>query len=207
MQCLMKINHAVPDKNLAPLNVDIKAAKLVCFAREDKQPIKDYLWMLAKHKAPYAGDIQYQDNLSIAYLDDTLNLVSVLSGRNNLMLAPQYHQLESKAAFEQRVQTLLADFNCLDVADNLPAFMNNLEKRLLLILRGLMLLPQIFFMVKPFHGLEQVDYKVLNDCLLKLVLDRGITVVTCDTPLKFIEDNAQLVVSYQQGQFKYNTSI
>ncbi len=199
---LIESLKAQPHADWAALSCELPKASFICFQTDENIKLKSYLQMLARIESVNSGKISYLDNIKLGYLDETINLVSVLSGFNNLILAANYHQLNSPELILQQAEELLVDFNCLAIKDSLPAFMSAFEQRLLLILRALMLSPDILFIAKPFHGLDYCDYSRLHDCLVKLVTERNISLVCCDYEPEFIEKNTNMMIHYQQQTFK-----
>jgi ABC-type multidrug transport system ATPase subunit len=158
--------------------------------------------MLAQQKVARSGSITYPQALKIAYLDSSIQLLSILSGFNNLKLAAEYHQTKNKKQIHRRALQLLEYFQCMHVRYKLPAFMSTLEHRLLLIARALMLEPDILFIDKPFQGLDMQEHNVLGDLLMAITADMQITVVSSAISLAFMKKAAQHII-YCDGQAFY----
>ncbi|NOR68649.1 MAG: hypothetical protein GQ532_02945 [Methylomarinum sp.] len=191
---LIQINEAVPSESYPVLNCSIQMASFVCFKTYQRVGLNVYLQMLAKQIAPFSGTIDYAKPLSIAYIDEEIQLISTLSGLDNLKLAAKYHQLETMKCIDKRAEQLLKQFNCQRVANKLPAFMSNLEKRLLLIARALMLNPDVLFIEKPFQGLNRYEHNILGDHLISLLSELKITIICSDTTLGFTKKAAQQII-------------
>ena len=191
---LIHVHDAVPVLSYPVLNCSIPKAAFICFKSYQLVGLDVYFKMLAKHTTPVSGTIDYPKPLTIAYVDEKIQLISSLSGLNNLKLAAEYHQLDTIDHINERAEQLLAQFNCSHVSQELPAFMTKLEKILLLIARALMPEPDILFIEKPFIGLNMHEHNILGDHLISLVKDMKLTVVSSDTSLAFIKKAAQNII-------------
>ena len=202
---LIHAHEAVPVLSYPVLNCSIPAAAFVCFKSHHLVELNVYLTMLAKHKLPVSGTIDYPRPLTIAYVDEKIQLISSLSGLDNIKLVAEYHQLDTIKQINERAEQLLAQFNCSHASHELPAFMTNLEKVLLLIARALISGPDILFIEKPFDGLNMHEHTILGDHLISLVTDSKLTVVSSDTTLAFIKKAAQNIF-YCDGKkfYTYN---
>ena len=191
---LIQAHEAVPVLSYPALNCSIPMATFVCCNSYKLVQLNVYLKMLAKHKPPVSGIIDYPKPLTIAYVDEDIQLISSLSGLNNLKLVAEYHQLDTIKHINERAERLLEQFNCSHVSHELPAFMTNLERVLLLIARALVSKPDILFIEKPFNGLNMHEHNILGKHLISLVTDMKLTVVSSDTTLAFIKKAAQNII-------------
>ncbi len=191
---LIHAHEAIPVLSYPVLNCLIPVAAFVCFKSYQSVELSVYLQMLAKHKPPVAGAINYPKPLTIAYVDENIQLISSLSGLDNLKLVAEYHQLDTTKHINERAEQLLVKFNCSHIGHELPAFMSNLEKVLVLIARALISRPDILFIEKPFYGLNLHEHNILADHLISLVTDMKLTVVSNDTSLSFIKKAAQNII-------------
>ncbi len=202
---LIQVDEAVPAPLYPALNCTIPAASFICFKSNQRFKLELYLQMLAQHKPPDSGKVDYVKPLNIAYIDENIQLISSLSGLSNLKLAAEYHQLGSSQQISKRAEELLVQFNCLSVSHKLPAFMTNLEKRLLLIARSLMLTPTILLIEKPFQGLEVNEVTLLGNHLISLAVDSKITIISTSMTLDFIKKAAQKIIFfYDREIYLYN---
>ena len=200
---LIHAHEAIPVLSYPVLNCSIPKAAFVCFKSYQLVGLDPYFQMLAKHKSPVSGTIDYPRPLTIAYIDEKIQLISSLSGFKNLKLAAEYHQLDTIKHINERAEQLLAQFNCSHISHELPAFMTNLEKVLLLIARALMPEPDILFIEKPFLGLDMHEHNILADHLISLVTDMKLTVVSSDTTLAFTKKAAQQIIYCDDNEFYY----
>ncbi|MCK4841384.1 MAG: hypothetical protein KAT04_05820 [Methylococcales bacterium] len=202
---LIHAHDAVPDTHYPAINCTIPSSSFICIKSRQLIELDIYLQMLAKQHLPISGTIDYKDSLAIAYVDEKIQLISSLSGINNLQLAAEYHQFGNPEQISKRAQELLFRFNCLPVGKKLPAFMTNLEKLSLLIARALMLEPDVLFIGKPFQGLNMQEHDILGDHLISLVTDMNITVVSSDTTMAFTKKAAQQIIYCDDNAFySYN---
>lgn len=198
---LIQAHEAVPISSYPALNCAIPKAAFVCFKSYQLVELDVYLKMLAKHKSPISGTIDYPKSLTIAYVDEKIQLVSSLSGLNNLKLVAEYHQLDSTQHINDRAEQLLLQFNCSHVSNKLPAYMTNLEKLLLLIARSLMPEPDILLIERPFQGLNLHEHNILGDFLISLVNKMKLTVISSDTTLAFTKKAAKQIIYCDDKEF------
>lgn len=203
---LIHAHEAIPALSYPALNCTLYAATFNCFKSHHLAEFNLYLKMLASLNPPLSGGIDYPKPLSIAYVDENIQLISALSGLCNLKLAAEYHQLETVECINERAEQLLVQFDCTHINQKLPAFMTHLEKRLLLIARSLMLNPDILFIENPFQGLGMKESNILGDHLISLVNDAKIAVVSSFTTLAFIKKAAQnIIFADDKAFYSYNT--
>lgn len=202
---LIQSDNATPCATSPALSCQLFSSSFICFKSAPLADLSIYLQMLAKHKPPVSGKIDYQPDLKLAYIDENIQLLSILPGLNNLKLAAEYHQLGTSQQIEERAEHLLTRFNCRHIRLQLPAFMNALEKRLMLIARALMLQPDILFIEKPFQGLNMYEHNILGEHLMAVVNDLKITVISGYTTLAFMKKaDPQILYCDNQVFYVYN---
>ncbi len=205
---LIQAHQAIPEQLLVqtppPLSCSIPAATFVC-CKSYHLELMPYMQMLAQQQPAGSGRIDYPQALNIAYLDADIQLLSILSGLNNLKLAAEYHQTHTKQHIHQQALQLLEYFQCTQVCHKLPAFMSTLEHRLLLIARALMLEPDILFIDKPFQGLDMYEHDILGTHLINISRELHITVVSSAVSLAFMKKSAQhIIYCDNQAFYAYN---
>ena len=205
---LIQAISAVPCFDLlplkAPLSCEINAASLVCLLGERFSVINVYMQMLAGAIEPYAGAINYLDSLlnnsdknncpSIAYLYNNSALLSVLNGIDNVKVPALYHQLESTKQIDKEVDALLGELEYGANHQLLPAFMDTLQKRHLLIVRAIILKPKILCIENPFSGLDREQARIFGGYLSSLVRNKNITVITSNATLDFVRNYADQMI-------------
>lgn len=216
-QPLIRTVAAIPtDKEktaLIPLTCEINSASLVCFLGQRFSILNIYLRMLAGLTDPQAGEIEHfvseqttpahSHFPSIAYLNYNSTLLSILSGFENVLVPALYHQLGTRQEIEQQAQTLLSELNYNANHKLLPTFMSMLQRKHLLIVRALMLKPQILFIENPFAGLELEETAILGHYLSELVKNKNITIVTSNANLDFVEYYAHHIIYATEHEFQF----
>ncbi len=205
---LIRTHKAIPEElssiALPSLSCTIPSATFIC-CKSYHLELTPYMQMLAQQQIAGSGSITYPQPLNIAYIDTNIQLLSILSGLNNLKLAAEYHQTYKQKQIHRRALQLLAYFQCTHVRYKLPAFMSTLEHRLLLIARALMLEPDILFIDKPFQGLDMHEHNILGDHLMTITTDMQITVVSSAVSLAFMKKAAQQIIYCDdQAFYAYN---
>ena len=121
-------------------------------------------------------------------------LLSVLNGIENLKLAARYHQIGDEKKIQQKALLLLSEIP--HEADNniLPAYMTELQRRLLAITRALMLDPQLLFVDSPFDGLGHHDRTIIARYLSDIGKNRNITLVIGSDDLYFTHSLADQII-------------
>jgi ABC-type multidrug transport system ATPase subunit len=214
---LIRTVAAIPmDKEkstLIPLTCEINSASLVCFLGQRFSILNIYLRMLAGLTQPQSGEIEHfvseqttpahSHFPSIAYLNYNSTLLSILNGFENVLVPALYHQLGSRECIEQQAHALLSELNYNANHTLLPTFMSMLQRKHLLIVRALMLKPQIVFIENPFSGLELEEITILGQYLGELVKNKNITIVTSNANLDFVEQYAHHIIYAAEHDFHF----
>ncbi len=118
----------------------------------------------------------------VGYVPQALPLLSVVNGRQNLMLAARYHGVGDDAELEVRASELLQALPDVHQHDNLPAYMSERLHRLLVLARPLMLEPDLLFIENPLHGLDHADRTMVREflCWIHQRWQTGLVVSTDD---------------------------
>jgi ABC-type sulfate/molybdate transport systems ATPase subunit len=135
----------------------------------------------------------------VGYVAQDTRLLSVISGRQNLMLAARYHALDNEKALARRAAGLLDGMPDPQQHDNLPAYMAPRLRCLLKLARALMLEPALLLVENPWYGLDHADRQVVADWLLHVQRERGFALVvsTDDLACSCRADSAVLVCDGQ----------
>ena len=214
---LIQTKLAVPASNnqqaCMPLTYQISSASLVCFLGQRFRVLNIYLQMLAGLIKTRSGEIEHfvkpqitpmhSQFPGIAYLYADSSLLSTLSGIENVKLPALYHQLASRRQIDEQAQQLLNELKYAADHSILPAFMSMLQKRHLLIVRSLMLRPQVLFIENPFDGLELEEAAILGQYLAQLVKTKQITLIISHANLDFVEHYADQIVYATEQEFHF----
>ena len=177
--------------NLTGLDCSIRDDDRVMLLGPDNDMLSRYMKILAGVEPSASGtvlidgqDTSSMDNAGrrrlrsrIGYVPQAVPLLSVISGRQNMMLAARYHALADEAVLVKRANALLNDLPEASQHDNLPAYMSERLRRLLALARPLMLEPQVLFIENPLHGLDHADRAIIEAYLLSLQRDRRMALV------------------------------
>ena len=101
----------------------------------------------------------------------------------------------SKAARRERALSLLRDVELADAADKMPSEISGGMRKRVAIARAMALEPEVVFLDEPSAGLDPITSAALDDLILRLRKDRGMTfvVVTHELPSIFkIGDRAAM---------------
>lgn len=205
---LIQAVSAIPNLDLLPssasLNCKINAASLVCLLGQQFSVINAYMQMLAGINEPSSGSINYADILlnkgenndcpAIAYLYHNSALLSVLNGIDNVKVPAIYHQFAANIEIDKEAHALVGELEY--GADHLilPAFMSTLQRRHLLIVRAIILKPQVLFIENPFTSLDREQVRVFGKYIASLVKSKNITVITSNANLDFVRSYADQMI-------------
>jgi len=205
-EILIQAISAVPNSELSTLSqsltCEISAADLVCILGQRINILNACLEMLAGINEPYSGSIKYSDNLldnshdylAICYIYHNSTLLSIMNGVDNVKAPALYHHLAPKNEIDREADILLAELEYEADHRVLPAFMNMLQKRHLLIVRAIMLKPRVLFIENPFMGLDSEQALIFGNYLAELVKKKNITVITSNANLGFVQSYADQII-------------
>ena len=106
--------------------------------------------------------------------------------QNVMLPLEEFTRLKRKAR-EERARELLARVDLADAADKMPSEISGGMKKRAAIARAMALDPEILFLDEPSAGLDPITSSALDDLILKLRRDQGMTfvVVTHELPSIF----------------------
>jgi len=153
-------------------------------------------------RATVAGfDIATQGNevrrrIGLAAQDATVD--PLLTGRENLVMLGELHQLNRRAA-AARAAELLEEFSLTDAADRVSSGYSGGMRRRLDLAATLVARPQVLFLDEPTTGL---DPRARNDlwAVLDTLVDRGTTVVLTTQYLEEAERLADDIIVIDHGR-------
>ncbi len=171
---------AQPAAEDAPLDLSIGAGLTVLLANDEERLVR-YLRMVAGVMPPLRGEVtllgaapaaeEYggrELRRRVGYVTPRAPLLSVLDGVRNVMLPALYHQLVTEQAVTPKVQQLLEQMGGEYDHRALPAFMPELQQRLLLLARALILEPALLFIEQPLLGLDNRSRVRLREYILSV---------------------------------------
>lgn len=147
---------------------------------------------------PYGGA---QLRRRVGYVTPRAPLLSVLDGVRNVMLPALYHRLAPEPQVSEMCRELLDEMG--DVGDHhqLPALMSELQRRMLLIARALILQPQLLFLEQPLLGLDGAPCDRLRDYIYGAVMQRvRALVIASNDPLLVGKADQLVFISKQKNQ-------
>ena len=207
-EVLIQVISAIPDNesftSTQSLTCEISMPGLVCILGQHINILNACMEMLAGIIEPYSGSINYSDDLSksnsshnysaIAYIYHNSTLLSILNGVDNVKAPALYHHIACKNEIDKEADILLAELDYEADHKLLPAFMNTLQKRHLLIVRAIMLKPKVLFIENPFMGLDRKQVRNFGQYLAGLVNEKNITVITSNVNLDFVQSYADQII-------------
>lgn len=192
---LAHVQGALPEGERAPLDLQIGTGVTVLLANDEERLVR-YLKMVAGVIPAVCGEVTLHGvapadaeyggralRRRVGYVTPRAPLLSVLDGVRNVMLPALYHRLVTEEEVMPKVQELLEQMG--DGYDHraLPAFMPELQQRMLLLARALILEPQLLFVEQPLLGLDNRSRDRLRDFILTAVAPRvGALVVASNDP-------------------------
>lgn len=211
-EVLIQAVSAIPSCELfnlkQPLTCGIGSASLVCILGQRNNILNTYMEMLAGINEPSHGSLNYCDDLfindcsAIRYIYHNSALLSILNGVDNIKLPALYHHLGPKNEIDSDADALLAELDYQADHKILPAFMDILQKRYLLIVRAIMLKPRILFIENPFMDLDREQVRVFGKYLAGLVKEKNMTVIVSNINLDFVQSYADQIIYFRSGEIQ-----
>jgi len=163
---LAEVKGAAPERDGTPLDLCIGNGMTVLLGN-DRQRVNRYLKMVAGVVPALRGDVllfgaspTHEDHggrelrRRVGYVTPSAPLLSVLDGVRNVMLPALYHHLAPESEVMPKVQALLDEMGGEGDHHALPAFMPELQRRMLLVARALILEPRLLFVEQLLSGLD-----------------------------------------------------
>ena len=120
----------------------------------------------------------------------------------NVMLPLEEFTPMKRAERLERARSLLADVELLDAADMMPSEISGGMRKRVAIARAMALDPEVVFLDEPSAGLDPITSCALDDLILRLRKEKGMTfvVVTHELPSIFkIADRAAMFDKSRRG--------
>ncbi|MBQ3343233.1 MAG: ATP-binding cassette domain-containing protein [Kiritimatiellae bacterium] len=120
----------------------------------------------------------------------------------NVMLPLEEFTAMKKSERIERARSLLADVELLDAADMMPSEISGGMRKRVAIARAMALDPEVVFLDEPSAGLDPITSCALDDLILRLRKEKGMTfvVVTHELPSIFkIADRAAMFDKARRG--------
>ena len=120
----------------------------------------------------------------------------------NVMLPLEEFTSMKRAERLERARSLLADVELLDAADMMPSEISGGMRKRVAIARAMALDPEVVFLDEPSAGLDPITSCALDDLILRLRKEKGMTfvVVTHELPSIFkIADRAAMFDKSRRG--------
>ncbi len=164
---------------------------LVCVVGSEQERLTVYLRLLAGIVPCAAGELRLLGRPTagpgardwqllrrrVGFVTPQAPLLSIMNGLRNVMLPALYHHVAPEREVEQRARSLIDEFGHDVDHESLPAYMNDLQRHLLLIARALILEPRIVLLDRPFVGLDPAAQIVLRDYIAGAVQRRAALVL------------------------------
>lgn len=126
---------------------------------------------------------------------------------NVLLPLEEFSGLKRRAR-EEKARSLLADVELLDAAEKMPSEISGGMRKRVAIARAMALDPEVVFLDEPSAGLDPVTSSALDDLVLRLRRERGMTfvVVTHELPSIFkIADRCAMFDKARRGMIALGT--
>ncbi len=196
------------ERRTPPLDCTVSRGSITCLLGHDSEQRTAYLRALAAVDPALGGrsEILGVDGMDLsteewrelrrtaAFVTWAVPLLSVLDGFQNLLLPAQYHQVGSDREIKAEARALLGEMEYDADHGILPAYMSDLQRRLLGIARAMILHPALLFLDEPFHGLDIEARNRVCAYLTGPVRRRGVTLVVACSELPFARRFADRVI-------------
>lgn len=126
----------------------------------------------------------------------------------NVMLPLEEFSKLNRKERRERAMSLLADVELADAADKMPSEISGGMKKRVAIARAMALDPEVVFLDEPSAGLDPITSSSLDDLILKLKREKGMTfvVVTHELPSIFkIADRCAMFDKARHGMIALGT--
>lgn len=131
----------------------------------------------------------------LAFFPDEPRLFDHLTVRQHLAFVARIYGVENHEAL---AQPLLAEFEMLDKADQLPAELSRGMKQKLAIACGLLHSPKVMFFDEPLTGLDPLGIRRMKDSILQRARS-GATIVLSSHLLHLLEEVCSHVLILKRG--------
>jgi ABC-type multidrug transport system ATPase subunit len=213
---LVEVRGAAPVAEAARFDLAITSGRC-CLLGSDEPLTIEYLRMLAGVVPAHCGEITLLGEVPpdepcggaalrrrVGYVTPRAPLLSVLDGVRNVVLPALYHKVAPEAQVDKLCQELLDEMGEAGDHRLLPAFMPELQRRMLLIARALILQPQLLFIEQPLLGLDSVPRDKLRDYICGPVAQRVRALVIASNDPLLAGGAEHLVFVSRQGVKAYD---
>jgi putative ABC transport system ATP-binding protein len=156
------------DSAMGPLELAIVPGEIVCVLGRDPALRSAYMRVLAGAEYPLAGELEvFGCRLSrlddrawlalrrdVGFVPREAPLLSAMDGLGNVTMPAFYHGFGSRSEVEGKARDWLARLGFTGDPRLLPAYLTDMERRVLALARAVMLEPKILLLDDPFTGLH-----------------------------------------------------
>ena len=163
-------------------------------------------WM----EEPTAGEIYFDGTLvteknirkmrrNMGMVFQHFNLINNLNVMDNLTLAPVKLKIMSRAAAEKRAKELLRHIGLPDKVEAYPASLSGGQKQRIVIIRAMMLNPEVLLFDEPTSAL---DPEAIGDVLdlIRELANKGMTIMIVTHEMGFAREIATRIVFIDKGK-------
>ncbi len=164
------------------INFEAKEGSKSLFVFEKREEGEEFLKILTGLKEPKEGEIFlmgqnlkemtrdkiFEIKKRIATVFKTGGLINNLSVWENLVLPALYHKVSDEESIKKRVLELLNEFEYKKDFMSKVNELTSLERRIIGIIRGLLMKPEIIIFEYPFDGISQNEKEWLAERIEKL---------------------------------------
>ncbi|MCS6838560.1 MAG: ABC transporter ATP-binding protein [Bdellovibrionaceae bacterium] len=182
--------------------------------------ISHFLKTLAGLMQPIGGDVYFNNyslynldffeaidlRLKIGYSFDLGGLLNNRSIQDNLLLPLDYHNILSPDERKEKVFSLLKDFEIFEYANMLPALVPGRVRKMVIVLRPLLLNPQVLILDDPWTGLLDHQRKRMVNHIVERMQDGNLRFVFIydSLNLKLFNQQKELLIEYRIRQVAYD---
>ncbi len=207
IQCQAVKANTSPDKYMGnELDFSIEQGQVIALLGTDIENTNNWLKTLAGVYYPSSGQVTFFGKGSsqftkadwlklrkeIAYISKDINLLSMLSGLANVMLAANYHKIANPETVKSNALKLISQMELAELAMLLPVNMTRDQQLLFAIARALMLEPKMLFLEAPLVQFDDQDS--FKELIFDKIRHQKMTLVVSTQDAQFIQSYADKVV-------------
>jgi ABC-type polar amino acid transport system ATPase subunit len=207
IQCQAVKANTSPDEYMGnELDFSIEQGQVVALLGTDIDNTNNWLKTLAGVYYPSSGQITFLGKCShqfkktdwlnlrkeIAYITKDINLLSMLSGLANVMLAANYHKIGNRETIKSNALNLISQMELDELAMLLPVNMTRDQQLLFAIARALILEPKMLFLEAPFVQFD--DLESFKELIFNKIMHKKMTLVVSTQDAQFIQSYADKVI-------------
>jgi len=133
-------------------------------------------------------------------------LLNNLSVYDNIALPLNYHMSLSKKEVEERVLSVLDQFDMVDIRDSMPGHLSMAQRKLVGVARALIVEPSILFIDEPIGVMDAIIREQMVTSLNTMRDNPSVTLVTVTHNVDYIKQHSDYIAILHEGRiFAFGT--